>query len=306
MVKVVVLVGATAVGKTSLSINLAQRCNGEIISADSMQVYKHLNIGTAKITAREQQGIKHHLLDIVEPTQSFSVADYQALAYKAMDEIAARGKTPIIVGGTGLYINSVIYGYDFTKQKHDPLVRKYLSEAAEKYGNEALLKSLKCFSPQAAARLHVNDRKRIIRALEVYIQTGKIISSKQQNRPSEKYKYLLVGLHMDKQQLNERINLRVDLMVKEGLIQEVTSLYAQNQLGPVAKQALGYKEVVDYLRGKVLFDEMIEIIKLETRKYAKRQRVWFKKNTDIIWYNVNELGLMSNLVDNIMEQLAGI
>lgn len=306
MNKVIVIIGPTAVGKTSLSIELAKQLNGEIISADSMQVFKHLNIGTAKASLKEQDGIVHHMLDIVEPTDSFSVADYQRMAYEKIDNILDRGKTPIIVGGTGLYINALVYGYNFKDKKIDPILRENLNIAADKYGNEMLLKELAYYQPEVAKRLAVNDRKRIIRALEVYLQTGDRINTGQENKINSKYQFFVFGLHMDRDLLVDRINRRVDIMMNEGLIEEVRQLYANNLLGPVAVQALGYKEVIDYFKGKTSYQEMVNVIKLETRKYAKRQRTWFRRNKEITWLDVNENSQVSNLVDKIIKQLAGI
>ncbi|QOR35773.1 tRNA (adenosine(37)-N6)-dimethylallyltransferase MiaA [Clostridium sp. 'deep sea'] len=306
MNKVIVIIGPTAVGKTSLSIELAKQLNGEIISADSMQVFKHLNIGTAKASLKERDGIVHHMLDIVEPTDSFSVAEYQRIAYEKIENIHDRGKTPIIVGGTGLYINALVYGYNFKDKKIDPLLRENLNIAADKYGNEMLLKELAYYQPEAAKRLAVNDRKRIIRALEVYLQTGDRINTGQENKINSKYQFFVFGLHMDRDLLVDRINRRVDIMMNEGLIEEVRQLYANNLLGPVAVQALGYKEVIDYFKGKTSYHEMVNVIKLETRKYAKRQRTWFRRNKEITWLEVHENSQVSNLVDKIIKQLAGI
>ena len=305
MNKVIVIIGPTAVGKTSLSIALAKEYNGEIISADSMQVFKYMNIGTAKASMKERDGIVHHMLDIVEPTDSFSVADYQKKAYETIDDIISRGKTPIVVGGTGLYVNALVYGYSFKEKKIDPLLRENLNIAADKYGNEQLLKQLACFQPEVANRLFVNDRKRIIRALEVYLQTGESINAGEQNKPNDKYQFFVFGLHMDRDLLVDRINRRVDIMMNQGLIEEVKELYDKRLLGKVAIQALGYKEVIDYFKGKTSYEEMVNVIKLETRKYAKRQRTWFRRNKEIKWLDKDENTAVSNLVDKIKSELAG-
>ena len=283
--KVVVICGPTASGKTSLSIELAKRINGEIISSDSMQIYKNMDIGTAKPTVKEMQGIKHYLLDFVEPNQRYSVAEFKNDAEKAIDEILAKGKTPIVVGGTGLYIDSLIYGIEYPSFELDEEYRKELEELVNKQGLEKLYEKAKKIDPQAMEKISPNDQKRILRVLEIYHATGKTKTEqeKESRKNGVKYDYKVFAINMDREKLYERINKRVEIMIEKGLIAEVENLLKKYNKFPTAMQGLGYKEVVEYLQGKTTKEEMIEKIKQETRRYAKRQITWFKKNKQTIW-----------------------
>ena len=283
--KVIVICGPTASGKTALSIELAKKINGEIISSDSMQIYKYMDIGTAKTTQEEMQGIKHYLLDFVEPSQRYSVAEFKKDAEKAIEEILQKGKTPIIVGGTGLYVDSLIYGIEYQTIEFDEQYRKQLEERVEKEGLETLYNEAKKIDPQAIEKISLNDKKRILRILEIYKATGKNKTEQEiESRKNEvKYDYKVFAINMDREKLYERINKRVDIMIENGLIEEVEKLLEKYKEFPTAMQGLGYKEVVEYLQGKVSEEEMIENIKRETRRYAKRQLTWFRKNKQTIW-----------------------
>ena len=285
MQKVIVIGGPTASGKTGLGIELAKRIKGEIISADSMQIYKKMDIGTAKPTIEEMQGIKHHLIDFVEPNQRYSVADFKKDAIKKIEEILRNGNVPIVVGGTGLYINSLIYGIDYPEIELDEEYRAFLENCVKEQGLDNLYKKAVEIDPEAMKSISPNDKKRILRVLEIYHQTGKTktmqeIESRAGGIP---YDYHVFCIDMDREKLYDRINQRVDEMIKRGLIDEVESLLKEYKEFPTAMQGLGYKEVVWYLQNKITKEEMIEKIKMETRRYAKRQLTWFRKNKQTIW-----------------------
>ena len=283
--KVIVICGPTASGKTALSIELAKKINGEIISSDSMQIYKDMDIGTAKPSKEEMQGIQHYLLDFVEPSQRYSVAEFKKDAEKAIEEILQKGKTPIIVGGTGLYVDSLIYGIEYQTIEFDEQYRKQLEERVEKEGLETLYNEAKKIDPQAIEKISANDKKRILRILEIYKATGKNKTEQEleSRKNGVKYDYKVFAINMDREKLYERINKRVDIMIENGLIEEVEKLLEKYKEFPTAMQGLGYKEVIEYLQGKVSKEEMIENIKRETRRYAKRQLTWFRKNKQTIW-----------------------
>ena len=284
--KVIVIVGPTASGKTALSIELAKKINGEIISCDSMQIYKKMNIGSAKPTIEEMQGIKHYMIDIVEPDERFSVAEYKKRAEQAIEEILLKEKVPIVVGGTGLYADSLIYGIEYPDIEFDELFRKKLEQqASTEEGLEELYNRAKKIDSKAIEKISRNDKKRIIRILEIYHSTGKTKTEIEiESRKNEvKYDYKVYAIDMDRQILYERINKRVDLMIENGLIDEVKNLLKEYKSFPTAMQGLGYKEVVEYLEGKMTKEEMIDKIKQETRRYAKRQLTWFRKNKNTIW-----------------------
>lgn len=288
MKKLLIIAGPTAVGKTDISIKVAKKLNGEIISADSMQIYKYMDIGSAKVTRDEMDGVVHHLIDVVYPSEEFSVAEFKDKSVNAIDDIIERGKCPIVAGGTGLYINSLICNYDFTGASRDDGYREYLKEIAEDKGKEYVHEMLKSVDLESYERLYPNDLKRVIRALEVYKVTGKPIS--EINKDVDIYdipydiKYFV--LTMDRAKLYERINLRVDKMFENGLIDEVIKLrdmgYNSNMQ---SMKGIGYKEVLDYLDGKFTLDETIEIIKKGSRNYAKRQLTWFRKDKRVQWIN---------------------
>ena len=289
--KVIVICGPTASGKTTLSIQLAQKINGEIISSDSMQIYKDMNIGTAKPDQQEMQGIKHYLLDFVEPNQRYSVADYKKDAENAIEDILQKGKVPIIVGGTGLYVDSLIYGIEYPNIEFDENYRKELERRVEKEGLEKLYEKAKKIDPQAMKKISRNDQKRILRVLEIYNATGKTKTEQEiESRKNEvKYDYRVFAINMDREKLYDRINKRVDIMIQKGLIEEVENLLKKYNEFPTAMQGLGYKEVVEYLQGNISKEEMIDKVKMETRRYAKRQNTWFKKNKQTIWIEPQDL-----------------
>lgn len=284
---VYVIGGPTASGKSNLAVELAKRINGEIISADSMQIYKDMNIGTAKITPEEMQGINHYLIDFVSPDERYSVSSFKKDAEKAIEAILAKGKVPIIVGGTGLYIDSLILGIEFQDEKIDTEYRESLNKIAEEQGLQKLYNMAQAIDPVAMKKISENDKKRIIRVLEIYHKTGKTKTEQElESRKSEiKYNYKLFAITMDRQVLYEKIEKRVDKMIEQGLIDEVQGILNKYQKFPTAMQGLGYKEVVEYLENKTTKEEMVEKIKKETRHYAKRQLTWFRKNKNIIWLN---------------------
>lgn len=272
-------------GKSKLAIELAKKINGEIICADSMQIYKDMDIGTAKVTTEEMQGIKHYMLDIISPDERYSVSDYKVQAEKCIEEILNKGKVPIIVGGTGLYINSLIYGIEFQNEKYDEEYRKALEDMAQKEGLEVLYEKAKLIDPTAMEKISKNDKKRIIRVLEIYHKTGKTKTQQEieSRKKDVKYNYHMFAIDMERPILYERINKRVDIMINEGLIEEVKNILAKYSQFPTAMQGLGYKEVVEFLQGNISKEEMVEKVKLETRHYAKRQLTWFRKNKETIW-----------------------
>lgn len=287
----IIITGPTAVGKTELSIQLAKQINGEIISADSMQVYRHMDIGTAKIKKEDMQGINHYLIDILEPDEEFNVVLFQTLAKKAMEEIYQKGKIPIIVGGTGFYIQSVLYDIDFTENEKDDSYRKELESIAKEKGSCYLHKELSLVDPASAEKIHANNIKRVIRALEFYHQTGKKISehNEKEKQKESPYNFAYFVLTNERKILYERIDKRVDNMVKHGLIQEVTSLYEKGyNKNLLSMQGLGYKEVLDYLDGACTLDEAVYILKRDTRHFAKRQITWFKREKEVIWVDKRE------------------
>ena len=286
MQKVIVIAGPTASGKTSLGVELAKKINGEVISADSMQIYKDMTIGTAKPTPEETENIPHYLIDFVSPDERYSVADFKKDAEEKIDEILAKGKVPIIVGGTGLYIDSLVYGIEFPDIEYDEDYRNSLMKEAEnEEGLNKLYEEAKKIDPEAMEKISPSDKKRISRVLEIYHATGKTKTELEikSREKGVKYDYIVFAIDWDREKLYERINLRVDIMIEQGLVDEVKEVYNKYEKFPTAMQGLGYKEVVEYLEGKISFEEMVEKIKLETRHFAKRQLTWFRKNKDIIW-----------------------
>lgn len=288
---IVVLTGPTAVGKTELSIQLAKAIGGEIISADSMQVYKYMDVGSAKITPEEMDGVHHYLVDELEPFDEFHVVKFQEYAQKYLNEIYAHGKIPIITGGTGFYIQALLNDIDFTEQESDSAYRKELEALAEEHGNQYLHDRLKEVDPESAEAIHPNNRKRVIRALEFFQETGGKISehnAKEQMRTSP-YNFAYFVLNDERSHLYKRIDARVDKMIEDGLEAEVRRL---KEMGctkdMVAMQGIGYKEMLSYLDGSYSLEEAVYIIKRETRHFAKRQITWFKRERDVIWLNKNE------------------
>ncbi len=288
-IPILAVVGPTASGKTALAVEIAKRLDGEIVSADSMQIYKYLNIATAKPDEEEKSGIRHHLMDFLEPDERFSVSQYKALADKAIEDIVSRKKIPILAGGTGLYADTLINGIELTEYEMSFEIRERLKLEAEKDGIEKLYDRLKIIDPQAAEKISINDSKRIIRALELYEATG--ITKTEQNENSRlnpsPYKPLIIGLNaLDREVLYNRINLRVDKMLELGLLDEAKWFY-DNYSPDTSGQAIGYKELLPYLNGEKELNECIDNLKMSTRRYAKRQLTWFRKNQDINWIYID-------------------
>lgn len=286
--KLLVLVGPTAIGKTELSLSLAKRFNCEIISGDSMQVYRGMNIGTAKLPMTERAYVPHHLLDICDPDDSFTVSDFQTRVRNAIGDIASRGRLPFIVGGTGLYIESVCYHYEFSEAVHDEAYRLQLQQLAAERGNQHVHQLLARIDPVTAKKLHANDLRRVIRALEVFHMTGQTQSEASRQHPkTSPYQLCLLGLTMDRSKLYQRIERRVDEMMESGLLDEVKGLLAQGyDESLTSMQALGYKELIAYIKGEYSFEEAVYRVKRDTRRYAKRQLSWFRHMQDLIWIDV--------------------
>ena len=304
---VLILVGPTAVGKTATAIEISKMLNCEIISADSMQIYKDMNVGTAKPTIEEQDNIPHHLIDEVPPDEEFSVAVFQERAKQLIKDIIDRDRIPFIVGGTGLYINSIIYNMDFTKSESNWELRKQLEEEAKTHGNEYLHNRLKEMAPEVAERIHPNNVQRVVRAIEVHSESGESIGDFSKDLTlNEDYNYIFMALTRDREELYERINQRVDIMIKEGLIDEVKGLldkgYSEDL---VAFKGLGYKEVIQYLKGEYDYDEMLEILKRDTRRYAKRQLTWFRRFDFIKWFNISTYESHEKLIEDIKVFIKG-
>lgn len=292
-------------GKSNLAIELAKQINGEIISADSMQIYKDMNIGTAKVTPKEMSGIKHYMIDFLSPEERYNVSEYKIAAEKCIEEILTKGKIPIIVGGTGLYIDALIYGIEFQKEKFDEKYREKLNNIAENEGLEKLYTEAVKIDPIAMEKISKNDKKRIIRVLEIYHKTGKTKTEqeKESRKNGVKYNYHVFAIDMERNILYDRINKRVDMMISEGLIEEVKNILEKYKKFPTAMQGLGYKEVIEYIDGKITKEEMIEKIKKETRHYAKRQLTWFRKNKETIW--IDGQNLIQNNINIIKENCFG-
>ncbi|MHA6529045.1 tRNA (adenosine(37)-N6)-dimethylallyltransferase MiaA [Paenibacillus sp. BAC0078] len=305
--RVLVLLGPTAVGKTRLSLELAQAYNAEIISGDSMQVYRGMDIGTAKITPAEMQGIPHHLIDIHDPQESYSAAEFQEQGVKLIEEISVRGKLPFIVGGTGLYIESLCYGFRFSEAVADEAFRSEMDAYAETHGAEALHARLAAVDPASAARLHPNDRRRIIRALEIQHQTKVTLSESHEGQKKESpYELCLIGLTMDRKILYKRIEDRIDQMLADGLVAEVEGLLQRGySRSLVSMQGLGYKEIAAYLAGEMTLDEAVTLLKRDTRRFAKRQLSWFRHMKDIQWIDINESQNFSENFAKIRAIIAG-
>ncbi|WDZ57243.1 tRNA (adenosine(37)-N6)-dimethylallyltransferase MiaA [Paenibacillus polymyxa] len=305
--KLLVLVGPTAVGKTKLSIEMARQFDAEIISGDSMQVYRHMDIGTAKISEQEMKGIKHHLIDIHEPESPYSVAQFQEDCRRLIPDIQSRGKLPFIVGGTGLYVESVCYEYQFSEVGADEAFRQEQLDYADQYGADALHARLQAVDPESALRLHPNDRRRVVRALEIYHVSGTTLSSQLASQKKESpYQLCIVGLTMDRQMLYKRIEDRIDGMLDQGLVAEVTSLMERGvRSDAISMQGLGYKEISSYLRGEVSLEEAVTWLKRDTRHFAKRQLSWFRHMKDIQWVDVTDFENFSAHAARIHEIIAG-
>ena len=284
MEKVLVIVGPTAVGKTALSVELAKKFNGEIISGDSLQIYKKLDIGTAKISTSEMSGIPHHLIDVIEPTDNYSVADFQKDGRQLITEITERGHLPIIAGGTGLYIQSLLYDYQLgAKEEVVSEVRKKYEELAEKIGKKQLWEYLKEKDPLAAEKIHWNNQRKVIRALEVFEVTGYSIMTPKE-KPQCLYEYCMIGLDTDRKLLYQRIDQRVDQMIAAGLVDEARFVYSLGEIQ--ASQGIGYKELYPYFKGEITLEEAVEQIKQNSRRYAKRQLTWFRNRLKAQWFDL--------------------
>lgn len=302
----IILTGPTAVGKTALSIRLAKAVNGEIISADSMQVYKMMDIGTAKITPDEMQDVKHYLIDEFMPDEDFNVVKFKQLALTYMEEIYAKGKIPIIVGGTGFYIQAILNDIDFTKTAEDTSYREHLKQVADEKGAEFLYEQLRAIDEEATKTIHQNNVKRVIRALEYYHQTGKKISehNEEQRQKESPYNFAYFVLNHDRNILYDRIEKRIDIMMEQGLVEEVSSLYNKGYTKDlVSMQGLGYKEIIAYLEGECTLEEAVYVLKRDTRHFAKRQLTWFNREREVIWLNKSEF---DESEDAILEKMCGI
>ncbi len=304
---VAVVVGPTASGKTGLAIEIAEHFGGEIVSADSMQIYEDMDIAVAKPSPDELSRVPHHLIGIVKSSEEFSVAKYKELATEAIDSILAKGKLPILAGGTGLYVDTLINNTEFLDyEKSD--IRERLSERAKSEGIAVLFEELKAIDPESAEKLHISDEKRIIRALEVYYSTGYTITHQRElsHANESKYRFVVIGITAeDRQYLYDRINLRVDIMLREGLIAETEAFFA-GDFSKTAKQAIGYKELKPWLDGECTFDDAVENLKMQTRRYAKRQLTWFRRNENIHWLKrdlLSDRELVSAAVKIIEENL---
>ncbi len=299
------IIGPTAVGKTKTSVELAKRLNGEIISGDSMQIYKTMDIGTAKVKKEEMQGIPHYLLDIKEPQEAYSVAEFQQDVRNKIDEITSRGRIPIIVGGTGLYIQSVLYDYQFSESGKDDEIRLRLEKRSQEIGVEKLHQELTEIDPKSAANIHPNNVRRVIRGLEIFYTTGKTMSEYQDTQqPEPLYDIALIGLTMDREKLYERINLRVDLMMEEGLLEEVQALHHNKIRDCQSIQAIGYKELYAYFDGKVTLEQAVDDLKQNSRRYAKRQLTWFRNKMDVTWIDMTD-GDFEQKLSQIFTIIAG-
>ena len=306
MKNLVILTGPTAVGKTALSINLAKAINGEIISTDSMQVYKKMDIGTAKVTPEEMDGVKHYLIDAIEPTEDFHVVRFQKMVLEAVDEIYSKGKIPIICGGTGFYIQAILYDIQFTEQEIDDSYRKSLEDYANEFGNEALHTRLNEVDPESASTIPAANRKRVIRAIEYFHQTGEKFSvhNEREKQRTSPYNFAYFVLNDDRGLLYNRIDKRVDIMMKAGLLDEVKMLLAMGcKPGMTSMDGIGYKEIISYLDGNISLEDAVELIKKNSRNYAKRQLTWFRREKEVTWLDKTVLKDDRQLLDYILSQL---
>ncbi len=286
---IIILTGPTAVGKTDLSINIAKELNAEIISADSMQIYKYMDIGSAKVNYEEMDGVKHYLIDEVKPDYPFSVSEFQERANKCIEEITKKGKKVIVTGGTGLYLNSLIYNMEFAKSDANNELREKLAQELKEYGIDHMYNKLKKLDEESANRIHKNNTKRVIRAIEVALSGKKMNDFSNDLKYNEKYEPIIIVLNRDREHLYERINKRVDIMMDQGLVEEVKNLldlgYTKNM---ISMQGIGYKEIIKYLDGEYTFDEAEEIIKRDSRRYAKRQLTWFRRYENAKWFDLDK------------------
>ena len=300
----VILTGPTAVGKSALSIALAKAIDGEIVSADSMQVYRHMNIGSAKIRPEEMAGVPHHLIDVLEPTEAFNVVVFQEMAKQALAEIYGRGRIPILVGGTGFYIQALLYDIDFTENDEDTALRHSLEELARREGAEALYERLRAVDPASCESIHAHNVKRVIRAIEFYEKTGKRISehNKEQRENISPYRAAYFVLNDEREKIYQNIDRRVDQMLAQGLVEEVQALREMGcHKGMVSMQGLGYKEILSYLEGEITLEEAVYLIKRDTRHFAKRQLTWFRREKEVIWVQKNDIDQSSQTYLKFMQ-----
>ena len=301
---IIILTGPTAVGKTDLSINLAKKINAEIISADSMQIYEYMDIGSAKVDCNEMDGIKHYLIDEVKPDYPFSVSEFQQRANKYIKQITDKGKKVIVTGGTGLYLNSLIYNMDFAKNDANNILRNQLAKELEKYGIDYMHNKLRELDEESANRIHKNNTKRVIRAIEVALSGNKMNDFSSDLKFNENYEPIIIILNRDRQHLYERINKRVDIMFEKGLVNEVKNLlnlgYTKDM---ISMQGIGYKEIIKYLDKEYTFDEAKEIIKRDSRRYAKRQLTWFRRYENAKWYDLDKYDDLNLLKDEIINYI---
>ena len=301
MTPLIILTGPTAVGKTDLSIQLAKAVDAEIVSADSMQIYKYMDIGSAKVTEEEMQGVKHYLVDEIEPDMPFSVSEYKRMAEEYIDEISSRGKNVIVTGGTGLYLNSLIYDMDFGKSDANQELREELNKKLEEHGPAYMYEKLISLDKEAAERIHPNNTKRVIRAIEVAMSGEKMNDFSKDLRYNKKYRPIIIVLNRDRQALYDRINLRVDIMLKNGLIEEVKGLLEKGYTKDmISMQGIGYKEIIKYFDGEYTLDEAIEIIKRDSRRYAKRQLTWFRRYEDAKWFEIDKFDSAEELKNAVV------
>ncbi len=299
--KAIIIVGPTAVGKTEYAIEVARRIDGEIVSADSMQIYKYMDIGSAKPTKEELAAVPHHLVDEIEPSQDFSVFDYQKLARTYMKDISNRGKTPVISGGTGLYVNALIYNMDFSETIGQKGFREELERQAETYGNEYVHEKLRALDASAAERIHPNNLRKVIRAIEIAQSGDKVRPFEESFVKNQEYELTLVGLTRDRAELYDRVNRRVDMLVDMGLVEEVKGLLAQGLTAVnIAMKGIGYKEMIGYIQGEYPLEEAIELVKKNTRHYAKRQLTWFRRYEEMNWIDLTIM-TKNEAINSILE-----
>lgn len=303
-IPLVILTGPTAVGKTNLSIQLAKKMNMEIISADSMQIYKYMDVGSAKVTEDEMNGVKHYLIDEVTPDYSFSVSEFQERANDYINQIVKKGKLPLVTGGTGLYLNSLIYSMDFAKSDADNELRETLRVELEENGIDYMYEKLKSLDEEAANRIHKNNTKRVIRAIEVCMSGKKMSDFSNDLKLNEKYEPIIIVLNRDREHLYRRINKRVDIMISQGLEDEVKTLLNMGYSSDlVSMQGIGYKEIIKYLNNEYTYEEAIEIIKRDSRRYAKRQLTWFRRYENAKWFDLDNYNDEKILLDDVISYI---
>lgn len=307
MRKIIAVCGPTAVGKTKYAIEAAKAFGGEVVSCDSMQLYKYMDIGSAKPTAEELAQVPHHLVDLIDPSDAFSVAEYQKLAREAIEDIFTRGKVPVIAGGTGLYLNSILYDMDFSNAKQDQNLRLQLEKEAEEFGPEYLHNKLRELDSEAASRIHPNNIKKVVRAIEGALSGDNIKDFKECNTKVKDFERILIGLTRDREELYDRINLRVDLLVEQGLFDEVKGLLDKGLTeSDISMKGIGYKEIIGYFNGKYTKDEAIDLIKKNTRHLAKRQITWFKRYEDIHWIDISQYKNDEEAIEGMLEWLKSV